>query len=105
MSRGVFRILPKAPPKKMEDCYGNEILPGQRVAYNFSGEVRMGIVTKVNQKSIKIARIDPASRKGFYSYSRNNKISKVTSPRNLVVLHSTALAANLEGEDGSDDDE
>lgn len=67
----------------MKDNNGTEVLVGDMVAYNRSGDVVKGIVEKFQQKR--------APRQWWYStiYVRNvrdNKLSKVKRPQSLMVV-------------------
>lgn len=67
----------------MRDFYSNEIAPGARVAFNLSGEVRIGFIDEVKTQM----RYGRLSDLIIVNEVGTNKKSKVTSRRNLVVLN------------------
>lgn len=77
-----------------KDSRGNQLVPGVRVAYNRSGEVRLGNLVSIAEN--KHTR-DYAARPRYYMQSINpfatiivkgedGKVSKLTRITNLVVI-------------------
>lgn len=65
----------------VRDYYGLEITPGRRVAFNYSGQVRLGHVT----------RLESSNRYGrpgvtIHVESAESNDHKITDPLNLVVI-------------------
>ena len=89
-----------------QDPYGNRIMIGSTVAYNYSGEVRMGVVQKLSRRLkygyskgyIEVKLIPGRIDKGY------SRISKVTRPENLIVLNSpeeAGIRTPVSGDSGS----
>ncbi len=81
------------------DNRGTEIAVGQEVAYNMSGEVCKGRIVKIIPKTkrtgaawdrervqIQVELIE--GRDGYHGLERKGWVSKVNSPKNLLVLRS-----------------
>lgn len=76
-------------PIVLKDVYDNVISIGRRVAYNYQGEVRIGHVTAI----VNIKRggnlINEWTKEPYiciHVMQSNKKISKVSKPKNLVVI-------------------
>jgi hypothetical protein len=60
------------------DNRGREVKPLLKVAYNFSGQIATGEVIRINRNTIYVRCEQPKHWAG--------RTSRVTSPRNLLVL-------------------
>ena len=71
----------------MKDCYGTEIEIGSKVAYNYSGQVRIGEVTDLWQKEVqRKERWFRPYMKYRITVKEGDGKSKISSPLNLVVI-------------------
>lgn len=66
----------------MKDYYGNEIQVGKQVAFNLSGEVRLGVVTGFKPSRVYYMKTPYI----IVQELGTKKDSKITRPTNLVVL-------------------
>ena len=77
----------------LSDAYGSSITNGVKVAYNYAGEVRIGKVLEVKE-SKRYGKVKDWTGAPYVvihiemspTPKEVSKISKVTNPRNLVVI-------------------
>lgn len=65
--------------KILKDPYNTEIEEGMKCAFNYAGETRLGRITEIKESRNGKPKI-------FVKEEMSQWISKVTSPKNLVIL-------------------
>ncbi len=68
----------------MQDYYGRLIRPGVTVAFNYSGQVRIGVIKTISTRTVKRWSGDAISY--TITVQHDTQESKVKGIRNLVVL-------------------
>lgn len=67
------------------DCRGTKIAVGSLVAYNLSGSIAVGRISKITPRE-PYFKEDPADAKWFYVVRSGHPPSKVSRKHNLLVL-------------------
>lgn len=66
-----------------KDSQGTPLKVGQKVAYNLSGQVWPGTITRINPNSVSIALVNNPSRASYY---KAGHVSTVRNDSSILVL-------------------
>ena len=90
--------------KKVVDSLGVEIVPGQRVTYNKSGQMALGEIVKVTDSGIILIHcLKPVHKIYTYDYNREPRgmmedkpghISRINYGSNVLILTDEVIHAN-----------